>query len=217
MIPKRWQGVNACAPVNLPLPAARKCAEEKKDEGKGMSTYQNRTAKLIAALGILGLMMVCSVPKVSAQVTTFSDANYSGRYGCELSFDEDFFTAVYKYNPDGAGGYANGTMIGSLNNFVTPYDNTNPAGQFCTFFLETAASAYSVAANGIGNEILLWTPSIANPAGCPIFGFIDETFIALRNITSGPPAGASIRAEVADRNLFGIDPLGDAGHGSCLK
>jgi hypothetical protein len=178
-----------------------------------MSSSQNRIATLIAALGAFGFMTALWVPRASAQVTSFSDSNYTGRYGCEISFDEDFFTAVYKYNPNGAGGYANGTLIGSLNNFAV-YNDAAPASQFCTYFLETAASAYSVDSTGIGSETLSWTPSVANNAACP-GAFIDETFIALRNITNA--IGASIHADIADRNLFGIDPPGDAGHGICVQ
>jgi hypothetical protein len=169
---------------------------------------------VIAALGVFGFMNTLWALRASAQ-DTFSDANYSGRYGCEISFDEDFFTAVYKYNPNGAGGYANGTLIGSLNNFAV-FDNTAPASQFCTYFLKTAPSVYSIDSTGVGSETLSWTPSVTNNLACP-GAFTDETFIVLHNISQNDQNGASIRAEVADRNFFGIDPGGNAGHGTCVK
>jgi len=217
MIPSVGDGRGLFEGVKVLLPAARQRAEDNKDEGKRMSRNQNRIAKLIAVLGVFGLTMAFSVPTVSAQITTFSAASYSGRYGCNLSFDEDFFTAVYKYNPSGAGGYGSGgTLIGSLNNFVFPFNIGAPAGQFCTYFLQPANSVYTVDSTGVGNEILSWVPSVANSPFCP-GAFIDETFFALSSIATTSSSGISTHAVVADRNLFGINPLGDAGRGQCEK
>jgi hypothetical protein len=147
-------------------------------------------------------------------VTTFTAAQYSGRYGCTVASNNDIFTGVIKYNPDGAGGYAaTGILIGTINNFAV-FNPLAPAGQFCTWFLEPAASVYSIDSTGVGFETLSWTASIANPVGCTppaLAVFVDQDAIVLRNLTEG---GASISSDFTDTNLFG---LGVNGHGSCLK
>jgi hypothetical protein len=199
--------------VKLPLPTARQRLEENKDEGKLMSRRVNRTSKLIAALGVFSLMMGLSIPKVSAEVITFSDAQYSGRYGCVVSSDHDFFTAVVKYNPDGAGGYLVGIMIASLNNFAL-YNTAAPAGQFCTYFLDTAASAYSIDSTGAGFETLSWLPSVTNNGAClPTVAWTDETAIVLRNLTEGLGRN-TISSDFTSNNLLDEDL---SGHGTCLK
>jgi hypothetical protein len=178
-----------------------------------MSRRVNRTSKLIAALGVFSLMMGLSIPKVSAEVITFSDAQYSGRYGCVVSSDHDFFTAVVKYNPDGAGGYLVGIMIASLNNFAL-YNTAAPAGQFCTYFLDTAASAYSIDSTGAGFETLSWLPSVTNNGAClPTVAWTDETAIVLRNLTEGLGRN-TISSDFTSNNLLDEDL---SGHGTCLK
>jgi hypothetical protein len=172
---------------------------------------------LMAAVGAFGLTMALAVPRVSAQVTTFSTKNYSGNYGCTLKTTLDAISAVIQYHPDGNGGYTSGTLVASLQDFLVAYNPAAPAGQFCTYFLQTGASAYSIDSTGVGFETLSWAPSVANPAGCgPAAGtFIDQDAIVLRNITT--PV-ASIRAETADANLFdrGTAAPPNVGHGSCL-
>lgn len=176
-----------------------------------MSRSDNSIVKLIAALGVCGLMMVLWTPRVNAQVTSFSEANYSGRYGCLVASDDDFFTAIIKYTPNGAGGYTDGTLVGSLNAF-TAFTPGSAASQFCTYILETGLSAYTVDQSGLGFETLSWAPSATNDASCPA-AFIDESAIALRNLISST-TGASIRAQIADGNLFAED---EAGQGACLQ
>jgi hypothetical protein len=186
-----------------------------KDEGKRMSRHGNRISKLIAALGVFALVMALAVPRVGAQVTTFSTANYTGPYACTIASDFDFFTAVIQYSPDGAGGYTTGTLVASSSAFDgIGFDQATPASNYCTWFLEPSASAYSIDSTGLGFETLSWTPSVANNVNC-VGAFTDEDAIALRNLTNPT---ASIRAEVADGNLFGFGASDDfAGHGSCLN
>jgi hypothetical protein len=200
--------------VNLPFRPADSERKRMKDEGKRMSRHGNRISKLIAALGVFGLVMALAVPRVGAQVTTFSAANYTGPYGCTISNNDDFDTAVIQYSPDGSGGYTTGTLVASSSAFGIGFDAATPAGNYCTWFLEPSESAYSIDSTGLGFETLTWTPSIANNAACP-GAFTDEDAIALRNLTNPT---ASIRAEVADGNLFNFGVTDDfAGHGTCLN
>jgi hypothetical protein len=213
MIARRRQWVNGFWQVQLLFPVAQTAqGRQEKDEGKRMARNGNPISKLIAVLTVFALMMALFVPKVSAQVTTFSTSTYKGSYSCRYAYSFDFFTAVSQYNPDGTGAYTTGTLVGTLNAFA-PFATTPPASAFCTYFLETAASAYSINATGLGFETLSWTPSVANNGACP-GAFIDQTQIALRNLTV---AGASIRAEVADDDLFGFGEIfPSAGHATCL-
>jgi len=181
-----------------------------KIEGKRMSRNGNRISKLIVALVVFGLSTVLWVPRMGAEVTTFSVKNYNGSYACRYASFEDFFTAVSQYTPNGAGGYTTGTLVASLNAF-TGFNSAAPASQFCTFFLEPSASFYSIDATGLGFEELSWTPSVANSPLCfPAAFFIDQDQIALRNLTQN---GATIRAELSDDNLLDI---GVPGHGTCV-
>jgi hypothetical protein len=202
---RRW---GECGRVNLPLPVD---AGDKRDKGKRMFRNGNRLSKLIAVVGVVSLMMALLVSRASAQVTTFSNKNYNGSYACRDASDFDFFTAVFQYTPNGAGGYTTGTLVATLNNF-TGFDSAAPAAQFCTFLLQTAASAYSIDTTGLGFETLTWLPSAGNNAACfPAAFFVNQTQIALRNLTSSN--GATIRAEFSDDNLLDED---DPGHGTCV-
>jgi hypothetical protein len=175
----------------------------------------NPISKLIAALAVFGLTMALVAPNVSAQVTSFSTKNYNGSYSCRYAAFADFDTAVSQYSPNGSGGYTTGTLVATLNIYL-PFAATPPASAFCTYFLQTGESAYSIDTTGVGFETLSWAASVTNNAACPP-SWIDQDQIALRNLTTSN--GATIRAEVADDDLLPITPADVfpfPGHGTCL-
>jgi len=182
-----------------------------------MSRNENHLSKLITTVGVVGLAISLCAPKVRAGVSSFSNANYTGRYACSAATtatgttNGDFITAVIKYNPNGSGAYSAGTLIAALNDVVT--GPVSPSAAFCIFNLDVAASSYTINPDGTGFESLTWTPeSATNPPGCPTTAFLDETAIALRNIIATD--GSTIRAEFSSANLLGED---EGGHGYCLK
>jgi len=175
-----------------------------------MSRKKNSMTKLIMALGVLGLAMGLSAPRVNAQaphaLTTFSAKNYNGRYVCLVASDGDFYSAVIKYNPNGAGGYTQvGTLIASDDAFPGGMNNA-----FCTYNLNLPVSAYTIDGHGLGFEKLAWN-LVSGPSSCPVT-FIDNTAIALRNLINNN--AAVVDSEFSDGNLLG---QGFAGHGYCLK
>jgi len=175
-----------------------------------MSRKKNSISKLIAALGVLGLVIGLSAPKASAQAphaeATLSAANYTGRYVCRSASDGDFFTAVTKYNPNGAGRYTAGTLIASDDAFIG-----GSASAFCTYTLSTVQSLFTINGHGLGFEKLVWIASSTNPVSCPP-NFIDNTAIALRNLINNNMA--VVEADFSSGNLLA---QGKAGHGYCLK
>jgi hypothetical protein len=182
---------------------------KEKDEGKRMSRKKNNITTLITALGVLGLAIGLSAPRAYAQAphaeVTLSTANYSGRYGCLVTSDSGFYTAVVKYNPSGTGTYTAGTLVAS--------DDAFPLGlatAFCTYSLN-GDSFYSIDGHGLGFEKLIWNAASTNDPSCP-GTFIDNTAIALRNLIN--INGAVIDSEFSDGNLLS---QGFAGHGYCLK
>jgi hypothetical protein len=180
-----------------------------------MLRKKNSITKLIMALGVLGLMIGFSAPRANAQAphaaTTLSTANYTGRYVCLITSRGDFYTAVVKYNPNGAGIYGGtGTLIASADAFLG-----TPSDSFCTYNLNPAVSSYSIDGHGLGFEKLVWN-FVSGPSACPaaVPGgvFTDDTAIALRNLINNN--GAVVDSEISDGNLLG---QGFAGHGYCLK
>jgi hypothetical protein len=173
-----------------------------------MSRKKNRITKLITALGVVGLMIGFYAPRVYAQhnTTGLSTVNYTGRYACLLASDGSFYTAVFTYNPNGAGIYTNGTLIASSDAFVGGLPTA-----FCTYNINTHLSSYTVSGHGTGFESVTWGAAGNNGAFCPP-SFVDNTAIALRNVVNRN--GASIDAEISDGNLLG---QGFAGRGYCLK
>ena len=174
-----------------------------------MSRKKNSMTKLIRALGVLGLVIGFYVPRVNAQAphaeTTLSTANYSGRYVCLVTSDGDFYSAVIKYNPNGASGYSAGTLIASDDAFTGGL-----ATAFCTYSIN-GSSLYTIDGHGLGFEKLIWNAASTNDPSCPT-AFIDNTAIALRNLINNN--GAVVDSEISDGNLLG---QGFAGHGYCLK
>jgi hypothetical protein len=186
-----------------------------REQGKGntMSRNQNRKSKIIVGLAVFGLLITLYAPRASA----FTAANYSGRYACGVTATSgavglgDFFTAIIRYRPNGAGAYDAGTLIASLTAFATPFPIVSATGDYCTYALDPAASSYTIGSDGTGNEVISWVASATNPAGCP-GSFIDQTAIGVRNDLN--VANQSIRAEFVDADLLGQD---EAGRGTCLK
>jgi len=177
-----------------------------------MSKNENRRLKLITALGLVGLMLGLSAPMVSAQVVTFSNANYTGRYACTDAGRNDSLTAVIKYNPNGSGAYSAGTLVASLEPFDGDADVVPPSADFCFYTLDIAGSSYTIAADGTGFEQLVWMAAATNQPGCPP-NFSNQTAIGLRNMQDASGV-AVIRAEFASANSLDAN---DAGHGTCLK
>jgi len=177
-----------------------------------MSRNQNRRSKVIAALAAFGLMIGLGAPRASAQ---FANMFYSGRYACTSVSDDNLFTAIYKYNPNGAGAYNGGTLVAALNQFdaAFPFPVVSTTGDFCTYTLNLAASSYIINPDGDGFEQLVWVAptSPPNPGACP-GSFTDQTALGLRNDLN--VLGQTIRADFASDDLFGDDEPG-AGH--CLK
>jgi len=176
-----------------------------------MSKNENRRSKLITALGLVGLMLGLSAPMVSAQVVTFSNANYAGRYACTNANHNDNQTAVIRYIPNGFGAYLGGTLTADLT-FFAPFGTASPSMSFCDYTLDLAASSYNIAADGTGFEQLVWTAAITNNGACPL-SFEDQTAIGLRNMQDASGI-AVIRAEFASANLLNGN---EGGHGTCLK
>jgi hypothetical protein len=219
--------LNSCDRMKVPPLAARRRVGREAMRGKRMSRDVNSILKPIAAFGLLGLVLsLCAPPSASAgnNVVAFSAAVYANRYVCSYAYDEDFFTAVSKYNPNGTGGYSAGTLIAADNAFVT----TSP-GQtgFCTYTLNTSptSSFYTISGQGIGFEKLTWVAATSNDPSCPAT-FTDQTAIVLRNLANSN--GIVVDAEVSDDNLLGltvgsptsvppITAILAAGRGFCLK
>lgn len=177
-----------------------------------MSRRKNSIAKLIATLGVLGLVSGLSAPNASAAPVvphaeaTLSTTNYENRYVCRSASGDDHFTAVTKYNPDGAGKYTAGTLMAS--------DQAFPGGSasvFCSYSLDTRGSFYTINGHGTGFEKLVWAAAATNSRSCP-GSFIDNTAIALRNLINNN--ASVVEADFTDGNLLG---QGKAGHGYCLK
>jgi hypothetical protein len=175
-----------------------------------MSIRKHRISKLIVALGGVGLLLGLSVPKAGAELNSFSAKNYDGRYICTEASQDDFFTAVIKYGPNGGGAYMSGTLVGAENNFLFPPVDI-PALAFCSYSLNLAASSYSINADGSGTEQLVWVQSPVN-ANCPIGSFTDQHFLLLRNTPNA--ANQVQRSDFSSVNLF---DQADAGHGTCYK
>jgi len=163
-------------------------------------------AKLAILLGACGLLVAFGNTAANAQVSSFSTANYDNRYVCTNAADADFFTAVIKYNPNGAGGYTAGTLVASSDAFLGGAPDT-----FCNYTLNTTTSAYTISGQGLGFEKLVWTAASSNAAVCPA-SFVDNTAIALRNLTNSN--GIVVDAEFSSGNLLGQL---ESGHGYCLK
>jgi hypothetical protein len=177
---------------------------------ENMSSRKHRISKLVAALGGVGLLLGLSVPKAGAFLSTFSTKNYSGRYVCTEASDDDFFTAVIKYGPNGGGAFMAGTLVAAENNFLFPPVDI-PALAFCPYELNLAASSYTISDDGHGFEQLTWTQTPVN-ANCPVASFTDQAIIALRNTPNA--ANQVQRADFSSVNLLGQT---DAGHGTCYK
>jgi hypothetical protein len=172
-----------------------------------MSRKDKSISKLIASLGVFGLVICFCAPRVSAQVPagTFTAANYSGRYVCSASTGTLSDTAVMKLKPNGAGAY---TATSSLSANDGQFSGDGTAN--CNYTLGTG-SAYTVSGDGTGFEMLNWTASAANPTVCPA-SFTDLRAIALRNLTN--INGVVINVEFSSDNLLG---QANAGWGLCLK
>jgi hypothetical protein len=176
-----------------------------------MSTRKHRISKLVAALGGVGLLLGLSVPRAGAELSTFSAANFSGRYVCTEASDDDFFTAVIKYGPNGGGAYAAGTLVAAENDFVSPFVSS-PSMAFCTYTLDTTGSSYNITSTGFGFEQLVWTLTSTNPNCTGPASFVDQHIIILRNTPNA--ANQVQRADFSSVNNLGET---DAGHGTCVK
>lgn len=171
-----------------------------------MSKRRLLAAKLSAVLGGTSLAIGLCLPRATAQATTFTNALYSGRYICAESAFQNFFTATVRINPNGAGAYNSGTLVAPIDPSVPFNPALPPANNFCTYTLGVG-SAYVVATDGTGTEVLSWNAAAGNPAGCPVpFGsFVMTDAIALRgNITNGVVINLRLTSDnLLDRNLGG--------------
>jgi hypothetical protein len=186
-----------------------------------MSRKDKAVAKLIASLGVFGLVIGFCAPRVNAGVGvpagSFTAANYSGRYACVESAGPaianaaggqgEFASAVIKLKPNGSGGYNNASIL-SANDSAFGGSGT----AFCVYTLQPG-SIYTISGDGTGFEKLIWGASSSNEAICPApGGFIDMHAIALRNLLN--INNVTVDAEFSSVNFLGQT---SAGHGYCLK
>jgi hypothetical protein len=182
----------------------------------------NGIPKLVTALAVVGLIMGLSALRASAapatpsvgsndQVTSFTNANWSGRYACQDTSDDDFFTAVMKLNPNGAGAFDGGTLSGSADAFGV--EAPIASADFCLYNLDLPDSSYSITANGTGFAEMTWVPPfpVTNDPLCPL-AFENQYAVNLRGNVE-PGTLNVLRAELASANLFDED---EPGHGYCL-
>ena len=161
--------------------------------------------RICSSLGVLSLVVGFGATRALA----FSNADFSGRWVCEQGSDSDFYTEVYKINPDGAGGFTGtGALSGSAVSIIV-FDSTNAAANFCNYTLAGSgsggASSYSCTTQGLCTLDLHWNAALTNNGSCPP-SFAQADVVALRS--------AQTTALVTSGNVFDED---EAGHGSCAK
>jgi hypothetical protein len=186
-----------------------------------MSRSVNGIPKLVTALAVVGLIMGLSAVRASAapatpsvgsndQVTSFTNANWSGRYACQDTSDDDFFTAVMNLNPNGAGAFDGGTLSGSADAFGV--ETTQASADFCTYTLDVADSSYDITTNGTGFAEMEWVANTTtNDPLCPLT-FENQYAVNLRGNVE-PGTLNVLRAELASANLFNED---EPGKGYCI-
>ena len=149
-----------------------------------------------------------------APAWAFSNADYSGRYVCNVTSNDavnnlspEYFTGIMKLNPNGVGGYQ---LVGALKaassaiNGVTFDDSLPPPANFCLYALDNATSSYSVGLNGGVTENLSWLAVGSNNAACPAsFSMNQVSMVA-----------ANGRNPITSNNLLST---GAAGQGYCVK
>jgi hypothetical protein len=183
-----------------------------------MSKRKWAAAKLFAVLGGAGLAIGICAPRVSiAQPPPFTAANYANRYECNVTSDENFYTAVMLLYPNGAGTYTNGTLVAAGGRFFAFDPAMPPEANTCSYSLILPSSAYVVSANGFTTEVLSWMADAANNAACPVStpplgSFVMSNTTALRaNVTA---AGVVQNEQITSGNLLDF-PF--PGYGQCLK
>ena len=178
-------------------------------------------AKLFAALGGAGLAFGLWVPGAGAVgplPPPFSNGNYLNRYVCNEQTDGNLFSALIRLKSNGAGTFDGGTMFAPLSSDGGVSDTAlPPTANFCIFDLDIAGSSYAVDSHGVGVEVLSWTQSSTNPAGCatpfPTATIVSSDTFVLR-VEGIKLSGASVRSDLTSDNLLDED---SPGHGYCVK
>src|ERR1700757_4271699 len=88
---------------------------------------------LLAVLGGATLALSISVGRASAQPPPFSNSNYTNRYECNLTSDDNFFTGIALLFPNGSGTYTSGTLYVADNQFSGFNPGSPPNQNFCTY------------------------------------------------------------------------------------
>jgi hypothetical protein len=188
-----------------------------------MRKRQRQAPKLFALMGGAGLALGICVSSAHAAppIPPFTNANYAERYACNLtSFDSttvppEFFSAIIKINPDGAGGYTGTGVLKAAATAINgvDFDDTLPPREnFCFYTQDNAGSSYSIGAGGIGTEVLSWIAVAGNNASCP-GDFVMSNTIVLK-------AGAMTSDNLATGTQTTSNNLmndGVAGQGYCSK
>jgi len=189
-----------------------------------MSKRRWVAAKLFAVLGGAGLALGICVPRASAaNPPPFSNSNYDNRYICNVTSDENFFTAVIRVTPNGNGTYTDGTLVTPLDSFgVVPFNPADtPEDNSCSYGLVAPSSSYVVSANGLTVEVQTWKASPGNDPSCPdspLGTFVMSNEIVLRaNVNAnGKVQNASISSgNLLDQGVIFVTE--DPGDGFCFK
>ena len=186
-----------------------------------MSERNRFASRLLGLLGSAGLAAAICAPPVSAAppVPPFGNANYAGRYVCNVISNEpgfnagqnptpQFFSGVMILAPNGNGTFSQGLLRGAASaiNGVSFDSTLPPVKNFCTYTLDTAHSTYTVYAGGALIEVLRWTVSTAGAAGCNgSFVMSDTSVLPQSGLNSDNTASAS---NSTSNNLFGADAEG---------
>jgi hypothetical protein len=194
-----------------------------------MSKRKWVAAKLFAVLGGAGLAIGLCVPRAGAQPPPFSNNSYANRYICivtaqKTAVDADAVgadavnagvTAVLRLSPNGSGSYNDGTLETPIDPFTAFNPGLPPTSNFCTFVLDIAGSSYLLGPDGLGVEVLSWSPPSpnTNPSACPTTTFIMSNEIVLRAFAA-TLTGRSITTEITSNNFLDQD---EAGEGECFK
>ena len=179
--------------------------------------------RLLAVLGGAGLAFGICVSQASAQLPPpFSNANWANRYTCTevLSAGGLFDTGQMNIFPNGSGTFVSGKLVAPVTDNAIAgafNDLAPPTGNFCTYALDVAGSSYLINSNGIGVQVLNWSPTVTTgPCIVPAAYNMSETIVLRTNGVR--PSGAVVRAETTSNNFLDESAAPpSAGDGRCLK